>query len=65
MKNSQTSKIIITIIIFIGNDKHYGILNYDKWYEYQQELIREGKGATILLDFTIQTDWKIKAIDQI
>ena len=33
------------------------MLNCEKWYKYQSEPAKE---ATILLDFTIQTDRKIK-----
>ena len=40
--------------------KYYGILDCKKEYKHQPEWIAEAKEATILWDFTIQTDRKIK-----
>ena len=36
----------------------------EKLYKHHPELITEVKKATILLNFTIQTDWKIKTSTQ-
>ena len=33
-------------------------MDYEKWYKRQPELMTKAKGATILRDFTIQTDKK-------
>ena len=40
--------------------KHYGILNCEEWYNHQLEPVAEAKTGTILEDFSIQTDRKIK-----
>ena len=42
-------------------DKYYGILNCEKWCQYQPEPLTEANGTTVLSDFAIQTDRKIKS----
>ena len=41
------------------------LLKSEKCYKHQPEPIREAKESTILSDFAIQTDRKIKAIEHI
>ena len=40
--------------------KNYGILDYEKWFKHKPEPIAEAKRATILREFIIKTDRKIK-----
>ena len=39
---------------------YYRILDCEKWYKQQPETITEVKGASILWDFPIETDRKLK-----
>ena len=41
--------------------KDDGMLDWEKWYQYQAELITEAKGNIFLRDFAIQTDRKINS----
>ena len=41
--------------------KHYGAQHAKNWYEHQPEAVTEADNATILWDYSIQTDRKIKA----
>ena len=41
--------------------KHYGVQHAKNWYEHQPEAVTETDNVTILWDYSIQTDKKIKA----
>ena len=40
---------------------YYGTFDCEKWYKYQKEPITEAKKTTILWDFSLQTDRKLKS----
>ena len=41
--------------------KYNRLLDCEKWHKHQPEVIREAKWVTILWDFTLRTDRKIKS----